>query len=86
MGIATHRFARARAPLAKLLLEVVVVLLLVTTPFVVYQYFDSAWWKAASAPNKTAYVIWVGLETVAAVTVTCALLYAVAVQTLSHLH
>lgn len=43
------------------------VLLLAATPVAAFRYFNQAWRRASSLPNRPSYIIWLGLETSVAV-------------------
>ena len=50
-------------------------LLLIATPIAAVRYFRQAWQKVDSVPNRTSYVVWLGLETTAAVGVLALIVY-----------
>jgi hypothetical protein len=52
-------------------------LLLIATPIAVFTYFNQAWRKIGSVPNKSAYAIWLGLESIVAVSILSTTAYAV---------
>lgn len=50
------------------------VVLVIATCLATLQYFKDAWGKAGSAPNRNAYIAWIGLETLTAFVVLAAVL------------
>jgi hypothetical protein len=54
-------------PILRLVLFLSAALLLVATPVTAVKYFKEAWRKVGSVPNRTSYIVWLGLETSAAV-------------------
>src|ERR1017187_7983072 len=50
-------------------------ILLAASLFAAVKYFLAAWLKVRTVPNKTSYVIWIGLETSAAVGAVVAVIY-----------
>ena len=52
-------------PVMKVIIAVVYVLYLIGTPIALVTYFNRAWRRVPMVPNKTAYVIWMSLETFA---------------------
>lgn len=52
-------------PVVKSIIAVVYALFLIGTPIALATYFNRAWRRAATVPNKTAYLIWMSLESIA---------------------
>ncbi len=50
-------------------------LLCIGTLIALMTYFTKVWRKAKTAPNRTAYVVWIGIETIAALSVVFGLTY-----------
>lgn len=68
----------SRAPLhptQKFVLFLCAALLLVATPVAAVGYFKEAWQRLGSVPNRTSYMVWLGLETTAAVGVFALIVY-----------
>ena len=55
---------RAR-PVVKAVIVVVYTLYIIGTPIALATYFNQAWRRVSTVPNRTAYIIWMSLETVA---------------------
>ena len=55
------------SPALKLFILVVSALLVVGTPVATFRYFNEQWRRASAVPNRTPYVLWLSLETTAAV-------------------
>lgn len=51
------------------------VTLLVLSPIALFRYFNEAWRRVGEVPNRSAYVAWLGLESVAATALLAGLLY-----------
>jgi hypothetical protein len=59
--------SHARAhPAAKAIMAAGYVTLLIASPIALVSYFNREWRRARSGPNTTVYVIWLSLESVAA--------------------
>jgi hypothetical protein len=59
--------SHARAhPAAKAIVGTGYVTLFIATPIALFRYFNGAWRKVRTVPNTTAYMIWLSLESVAA--------------------
>ena len=54
-------------PAVKLIVTAVYVTLLIGTPIALINYFNRAWRRFGAVPNTTVYVIWLSLESIAAV-------------------
>jgi hypothetical protein len=52
-------------PVVKAIIAVVYTLFLAGTPIALATYFNRAWRRASTVPNRTAYIIWMSLESVA---------------------
>jgi hypothetical protein len=52
-------------PFVKAIIAVVYTLFLIGTPIALTSYFNRAWRLVATVPNRTAYVIWLSLESIA---------------------
>jgi hypothetical protein len=52
-------------PVVKAIITVVYTLFFIGTPIALITYFHRAWRRATTVPNRTAYIIWMSLETVA---------------------
>lgn len=52
-------------PVVKAIIAVVYTLFLIGTPIGLATYFNRAWRRVATVPNRTAYVIWINLESIA---------------------
>ena len=62
-------------PAVKAVVAVLFVLLLIGTPIALVTYFNRAWRRVATVPNRTAYVTWLSLETIAGASVVGLLAY-----------
>lgn len=54
-------------PAVKVIVAAVYVTLLIGTPIALINYFKRAWRRVGAVPNTTVYVIWLSLESIAAV-------------------
>jgi hypothetical protein len=63
-------------PAVKAIVAIQFALLLVGTPIALITYFNRAWRKVAAVPNRATYVIWMSLESIAAMSVIVLLAYA----------
>jgi hypothetical protein len=54
-------------PVVKAMLAVGYATLLVGTPIALINYFNRAWRRVGTVPNTTVYVVWLSLESIAAV-------------------
>lgn len=63
-------------PVVKAIVAVVYPLLLIGTPITLVRYFIRAWRRATAVPNRTEYLIWISLESVAGAGLLGILLYA----------
>jgi hypothetical protein len=52
-------------PVVKAIITVLYVLYVIATPIALVNYFNRAWRRVPTVPNKSAYVIWMSLETFA---------------------
>jgi hypothetical protein len=52
-------------PIVKVVIAVVYIMFFIWTPIALVTYFSRSWRRVAAVPNRTAYVIWMSLETVA---------------------
>jgi len=52
-------------PVVKTILVVVYTLYLIGTPLALSTYFNRAWRRVATVPNRTSYMIWLSLESLA---------------------
>ena len=69
--------SHARAlPIVKAIVAIVYAQFLIGTPIALAVYFDRAWRRVTTAPNRTAYVIWLSLETIAGIGLLGVLAYA----------
>ena len=59
--------------------------LLVGTPIALITYFNRAWRRAGMVPNRAAYVIWLSLESIAAVGLLGVLAYPAIIVAISRL-
>jgi hypothetical protein len=59
------------------------VLLLVGTPISLTSYLSRAWRRSRTAPNRGTYIVWLGLETMAAVGFVMFLFYATVAMLIS---
>jgi hypothetical protein len=57
------------------LLGAMCVTLLVLSPIALIRYFNQAWRRVREVPNRSAYVAWLGLESLAATALLAGLLY-----------
>ena len=62
-------------PVVKVLLAVYWLLLLIGTPLAFFSYFNRAWRQTDAVPNRGSYMVWLGLESIAALAVIVLLLY-----------
>jgi hypothetical protein len=60
----------------KAIVATVYTLFLIATPVALTSYFNQAWRKVGTLPNRTAYVIWLTLESIAAISLLAVLAYA----------
>ena len=63
-------------PVVKAVIVVVYTLYVIGTPIALAAYFNRAWRRVSTVPNRTAYIIWMSLETVAGVGLLGVLAYA----------
>ena len=63
-------------PVVKAVIVVVYTLYIIGTPIALATYFNRAWRRVSTVPNRTAYIIWMSLETVAGVGLLGVLAYA----------
>src|SRR5581483_10124465 len=49
----------------KAIIAIVYTVFLIGTPIALATYFNRAWLRIATVPNKTAYVVWMSLESIA---------------------
>jgi hypothetical protein len=52
-------------PVVKAIVAVVYTMFLIGTPIALATYFNRAWRRVAAVPNRTAYLIWMSLESIA---------------------
>ncbi len=79
--------SHARAnPVIKAVVAVVYALFLIGTPVALVAYFNRAWRRVATVPNRTAYVIWLSLESIAGVGLLGILAYATISFAVTRLH
>ena len=71
-------------PLVKTIFAIVYTLFLIGTPIAVTTYFNRAWRRVAAVPNRTAYVIWLTLESIAGVGLLGILAYATVSVAIAH--
>jgi hypothetical protein len=63
-------------PVVKAIIAIVYTVFLIGTPIALAAYFNRAWRRVATAPNRTAYVIWMSLESIAGAGLLGILVYA----------
>ncbi len=71
-------------PVVKAVTAVVYTLFLIGTPIALTTYFNQAWRRVATVPNRTAYVIWLTLESIAGAGLLGILAYATFTFAISH--
>jgi|GEM_PF-2959711 len=71
-------------PVVKAIIVVVYTLYLIGTPIALATYFNRAWRRASTVPNRTAYVIWMSLESVAGAGLLAVLGYATVSFLIAH--
>ena len=71
-------------PAVKAAFAVASVLLLVGTLIALMAYFTRAWRKLGTVANKTEYMVWVGLETIAALSVLFGFVYSSVIFGVEH--
>lgn len=71
-------------PVVKAIVAVVYTLFLIGTPIALATYFNRAWRRASTVPNRTAYVIWMSLESVAGAGLLGVLAYATVSLAMAH--
>lgn len=77
--------SHARAhPLVKAIIAVLHALFLIGIPIALATYFNRAWRRVATVPNRTAYVIWMNLESIAGVGLLGILAYATVSFAIAH--
>ncbi len=69
----SHQRAR---PVVRAIVAIVYTMFFVVTPIGLATYFNRAWRRVSSVPNRTAYVIWLSLESIAGAGVLGMLVYA----------
>ena len=52
-------------PIVKSVVAVLLTLLFIATPVALIRYFNQAWRRVDTVPNRVAYVTWLSLETIA---------------------
>ena len=72
-------------PVVKVVVAVLFVLLLIGTPIALIRYFNGAWRRVDTVPNRVAYVTWLSLETIAATCLIAFLGYAAITFTVARL-
>jgi len=72
-------------PVVKAIIVVVYTVYLIWTPIALARYFNRAWRRASTVPNRSAYVIWMSLESVAGASVLGILAYAIVSMAIAHL-
>ena len=63
-------------PVVKTIVAVVYTLFLIGTPIALATYFNRAWRRVRAVPNRTEYVIWMSLESIAGIGLLGVLAYA----------
>jgi len=63
-------------PAVKAIVAAGLATLLIGTPIALATYFNRAWRRVAAVPNRTAYVLWLSLESIAGIGVLGILVYA----------
>jgi Mg2+/citrate symporter len=53
-------------PVVKAIIAIVYSMFLIGTPIALATYFNRAWRRVATVPNRTSYVIWMSVESIAA--------------------
>jgi hypothetical protein len=71
-------------PVVKAIIAVVYTLFLIGTPIALITYFNRAWRRATTVPNRTAYVIWMSLESIAGAGLLGILAYATVSFAIAH--
>ena len=71
-------------PVVKTIVVVVYTVYLIGTPFALATYFNRAWRRASTVPNRTAYVIWMSLESLAGAALLAVLGYATVSFVIAH--
>lgn len=72
-------------PAVKVIVTVYLALLLGATPIALVDYFNRQWRRVRSVPNRSAYVLWLSLESIAAMGVLGLLAYALVTAVVSRL-
>jgi hypothetical protein len=72
-------------PAVKGVAAVVCGLFIIGTLIALTTYFTRAWRKLGTVPNRSAYMTWLGLETIAALFVLCGLAYSTIIWAVAHL-
>jgi len=70
-------------PVVKTIIAVVYALFLIGTPVALAAYFNRAWRRVGAVPNRTEYVIWMSLESIAGIGLVGVLAYATVSVTLA---
>jgi hypothetical protein len=71
-------------PVVKAIIVVVYTLYPIRTPIALATYFYGAWRRASTVPNRTAYVIWMSLESLAGAGLLAVLGYAAILSVIAH--
>ena len=71
-------------PAVKVIIAVVYTLFLIGTPIALATYFNRAWRRVATVPNRTAFVIWMSLESIAGAALLGILAYATVSFAIAH--
>jgi hypothetical protein len=71
-------------PVVKAIVLVVYTLYIIGTPIALATYFNRAWRRVSAVPNRTAYVIWMSLESIAGAGLLGALAYATVSFAVAH--
>lgn len=72
-------------PLVKAVVAVVYASFFIGTPIALATYFNHAWRRVSAVPNRTTYVIWLSLESIAAMGFLGLLAYTIITFAVAHL-
>jgi hypothetical protein len=71
-------------PVVKAIIAVVYTLFLIGTPIALITYLNRAWRRATTVPNRTVYLIWMSLESIAGAGLLAILAYATVSFAVAH--
>lgn len=71
-------------PVVRATIVVVYTLYIIGSPIALAAYFNRAWRRVSAVPNKTAYIIWMSLESIAGAGLLGALAYATVSFAMAH--